>query len=161
MFEQSITTMTGTTTFKLKPFGAYEKEKKYELDQEPERKRALTRGQKKGLLKEVENMEDTDCALWSILTRRPAYLPKKWSFVLELFCGCALLTRMCQAQGYTTCEPMDVNTGWNVFNAAYRKYAESTWCQGARDADQGVSLEFSHPYRRAGSSAHKFRQLSS
>lgn len=25
MFEQSITTMTGTTTFKLKPFGAYEK----------------------------------------------------------------------------------------------------------------------------------------
>ena len=110
---------TGTTTFRVKPFGTYEKEKKYELDQEPERKRALTRGQKKGLLKEVENLEDTDCALWSILTRRPAHLPKKWSFVLELFCGCALLTRMCQAQGYTTCEPMDVNTGWNVFNAAH------------------------------------------
>ncbi len=115
---------TGSTTFRLKPLGEHQMERKYDLDQEQDRKRTLTRGQKKGLLKEIEHMEEADCAMWTVLTGRQAYLPRKWSFVLELFCGCALLTRMCQAKGYPTCTPMDVETGWNVFNPEHRKIAE-------------------------------------
>lgn len=40
-------------------------------------------------------------------------------FVFEICCGCALLTRMWQARGYLTCEPLDLSGGWNVFDSKH------------------------------------------
>ena len=111
----------GTTTFRLKPLETELAD--YVMDPK-DTKRTMTKGQRKQLEQEVENLEEKDMALWSVLTRRKAFLPMRWKIVFELFCGCALLTRMFQAAGYETCTPLDMNNGWNVFDPKHRRWAE-------------------------------------
>ena len=117
---------TGSTLFRLKEIEDCEKEKAYDIDPREDKRRFMTKGQKKALEKEIESVAEVDCAMWSVLTRQPAHLPRGWKFVFELFCGCALLTRMCQAAGYPTCDPLDVNNGWNVFNSQHRRHVHET-----------------------------------
>ena len=115
---------TGTTTFKLKPLPMDLREEPCNLEPEVDRKRSMTKGQRKQLEKKVEVMEDRDMAMWSAIHRQPVHLPRPWKIVFELFCGCALLTRMFQAKGYATCEPLDIQMGWDVFNPDHRRRAE-------------------------------------
>ena len=91
------------------------------LDQSTDRWTSISEGQKKNLEKDIEDVEENDFAMWSVLTQSAAYLPRRWKFVFEIFCGYALLTRMCQARGYPTCEPLDVIGGWNVFGPKHRQ----------------------------------------
>ena len=116
---------TGTTTFKLRPLTEELREEPCSLEPEVDRKRSMTKGQRKQLEKKIEVLEDSDMAMWSAIHRQPVYLPRFWKIVLELFCGCALLTRMFQARGYDTCEPLDIHNGWDVFNPDHRRRAEA------------------------------------
>ena len=114
---------TGTTVFELKPLD--EELRSEPCKWEPEdSKKVLTRGQKKQLRGEVGKMEYEDVAMWSTLLQAHPPLPRGWKLVFELFCGCALLTRMAQSYGYDTCRPLDVQNGWDVFRADHRTYAE-------------------------------------
>ena len=115
---------TGTTTFKLKPLTEELREEPCSLEPEIDKKKSMSKGQRKQLEKKIEVLEDSDMAMWSAIHRQPVHLPRPWKIVLELFCGCALLTRMFQAKGYETCEPLDIHMGWDVFNPDHRKKAE-------------------------------------
>ncbi len=64
-----------------------------------------------------------DVAMWSTLTAS-SMRPRGVKFLLEIFCGAAVLARLCMAAGYETCTPLDLQTGWNVFNPQHRQYAE-------------------------------------
>ena len=114
----------GTTVFKLKDLDEELKVKRCQWDQE-DPKKTLPRGKKKQLSKEVEKMENEDLVMWSNLLHVRPSPPRGWKLLFEIFCGCALLTRMAQAGGYETCEPVDIKNGWDVFRLDHRKYVES------------------------------------
>ena len=114
---------TGQTEFKIKPLDEELQESRYRLEPD-DQARTLKRGQRKHLSEVAGAMEERDVAMWNILTRRPPKMMKSWKFLLELFAGCAVLTQMAQAMGYETCVPLDKHTGWDVFKAEHRRYAE-------------------------------------
>lgn len=64
---------TGTATFKLIPLSEETKEKFYDMDPQEDTRRAMTRGQRKNFVREVEELEEKDLAMWAVLTRRPAH----------------------------------------------------------------------------------------
>ena len=114
---------TGTTVFELRPLD--EELRAEPCKWEPEDpKKVMTKGQKKQLTGEVSKMEYEDVALWSTLMRAQPPVPRGWRLIFELFCGCALLTRMAQSQGYETCPALDIQNGWDVFRRDHRLYAE-------------------------------------
>ena len=53
-------------------------------------------------------------------------MPRGWKALLELFAGAAVLTATFQAQGYECCQPLDIRSGWNVFDNEQRKQVEHT-----------------------------------
>lgn len=114
---------TGQTEFKIKPLDEELQESRYRLEPD-DQARTLKKGQRKHLSEVAVAMEERDVAMWNILTRRPPKMMKSWKFLLELFAGCAVLTQMAQAMGYETCVPLDKHTGWDVFKAEHRRYAE-------------------------------------
>ena len=86
-------------------------------------KKVLTKGQKKRLMKETNNMENEDHALWSTLRGQKLTFSRGWKTLLEFFAGCAL-TAVFQASGHAYCSPLDINNGWNFFYASHRRHAE-------------------------------------
>ena len=114
---------TGQTEFKIKPLDEELQESRYRLEPD-DQARTLKKGHRKHLSEVAVAMEERDVAMWNILTRRPPKMMKSWKFLLELFAGCAVLTQMAQAMGYETCVPLDKHTGWGVFKAEHRRYAE-------------------------------------
>ncbi len=114
---------TGQTEFKIKPLDGELQESRYRLGPEDETK-TLKKGQRKYLSAAAETMEERDVAMWNVLTRNPPKMMNKWKFMLELFCGCAVLTQMAQAAGYETCIPLDKTNGSDVFQFSHRKRAE-------------------------------------
>eukprot|EP00435_Cladocopium_sp_Y103_P032430 s1165_g8.t1 len=113
---------TGSTTFTLKPIE--EQLKMTKIDWKDGAKKTLTKGQKKRLTKEVNNMENEDVALWSTLRNQKLTFSRGWKALLELFAGCAVLTSVFQASGHLCCASLDINSGWNVFDAGHRRYVE-------------------------------------
>eukprot|EP00435_Cladocopium_sp_Y103_P048460 s7_g14.t1 len=113
---------TGSTVFTLKP--VEEQLKNQKVDWKDGAKRTLTKGQKKRLMKEVDNMENEDVALWSTLRSQKLTFSRGWKALLELFAGCAVLTTVFQAAGHQCCTPLDINSGWNVFDSGHRRYVE-------------------------------------
>ena len=130
---------TGTTVFKLKTLD--EELKTQRCQWEPEDpKKTLPRGKKKQLAKEVEKLENEDVVMWSNLLQAKPSPPRGWKLLFELFCGCALLTRMAQSAGYATCEPVDIRRGWDVFRLDHRKYVEAVL-----DEEQPYLLALGYP----------------
>lgn len=111
----------GTTEFTLKPLD--EELRTAKMTWEDGERRTMTRGQQRRLTKEVIVMEDEDVALWSTLRKQRVPLPKGWRAMLE-FAGCAVLTSVFQAAGYTCSTPLDLLGGWDVHCAAHREMAE-------------------------------------
>ena len=116
----------GQTVFTIKETNSEQDSvQKYDLEQDQENQWILKKGQRKMLKKQVEMMETNDVAMWSTMVGTPMK-PQRRRFVLEIFCGAAVLTRMALAWGYEACQPLDIQTGWDVHKAEHRKRAEET-----------------------------------
>ena len=120
--EESEKPWIGSTEFKLIPIEDELRTKK--LDLEDGSKKVMTRGQKKRLAKEVQQLEDEDHAMWSVLRGQKPMFPCGWKALLEIFAGCAVLTSVFQAAGYECCTPVDILSGWDVHRSDHRKFLE-------------------------------------
>ena len=112
----------GSTEFKLVPIEEELRSKK--LDLEDGHKKVMTKGQKKRLAKEAQQLEDEDHAMWSVLRGQKPLFPPGWKSLMEIFAGCAVLTSVFQAGGYDCCTPVDILSGWDVFKAEDRRRLE-------------------------------------
>ena len=74
---------TGTTTFKLKPLTEELREEPCSLEPEIDKKKAMSKGQRKQLEKKIEVLEDSDMAMWSAIHRQPVHLPRPWKIVMD------------------------------------------------------------------------------
>ena len=79
-------------------------------------KKVMSKGQRKRIHAEVNGIEKKDYVLWSVLRRQRLAMRRGWEALLELFAGAAVLTATFQAQGYECCQPLDIRSGWNVFD---------------------------------------------
>ena len=129
---------TGTTTFYVLTLDENLNEQKMKWDDGT--RRVMTRGQKKRLAKEVELIEEEDRAMWSTLRKQRPSFPRGWKALMEIFAGCAVMTAVFQANGYECCQPLDIKTGWNVFDPKDRKFAEDTI-----DREKPYLLSFEFP----------------
>ena len=89
-------------------------------------KKALTKGQKKMLQESLVDIERENAAMWSTLTEKPRRLSRQLprgckSFLLEIFCGAATLSLVAQMAGYAISAPVDIETGYDLFNKDTRK----------------------------------------
>ena len=92
------------------------------LDLRDAPKKVMTKGQRKHFDEGVRALAEEDVAMWSSLRGHRPSLPRGWKAILELFAGCAVLTTVFQADGYSS--PLDLQTGWDVFDPAQRQLAE-------------------------------------
>ena len=114
----------GTTEFRVIPID--EELKTLRMSWEDGPKKVMNRGQRKKIHAEVQDIEKEDYALWSVLGRQRPAMPRGWKALLELFAGAAVLTATFQAQGCECCQPLDIRSGWNVFDNEQRKQVEHT-----------------------------------
>ena len=94
------------------------------MDLEDGHKKVMTKGQKKRLAKEAQQLEDEDHAMWSVLRGQKPLFPRGWKSLMEIFAGCAVLTSVFQAGGYDCCIPVGILSGWDVFKAEDRRMLE-------------------------------------
>ena len=87
----------------------------------------MTKGQQRRLTKEVNVMEEEDMAMWSTLRGQRIPMPRGWKAMMEVFAGCAVLTSVFQAAGYSCCAPLDILGGWDVHRQADRAMAEKVF----------------------------------
>ena len=80
--EESEKPWIGSTEFKLIPIEEELRTKK--LDLEDGSKKVMTRGQKKRLAKEAQQLEDEDHAMWNVLRGQKPMFPRGWRALLEI-----------------------------------------------------------------------------
>ena len=129
------------------------------LDLRDAPKKVMTKGQRKHFDEGVRALAEEDVAMWSSLRGHRPSLPRGWKAILELFAGCAVLTTVFQADGYSCCSPLDLQTGWDVFDPAQRQLAEDIQ---HRDCPYVLSVAFPcspwSPWQRLNADRSQVRQ---